>query len=295
MITISDILDYLTGSGIETTYIGDSAIEINGFSSLNNYKRGTITWIKTQEAAERIQDSASIELAVVQNGVKTDIENTLYSDNSKAVFFGILEHFYGDKDEHPLIGEGTYISPKVKIGNNVRVGHNCTLDGDIIIGDNTVIWNNVTIINNVRIGSDCTIYSGCVIGHDGFSYTENEFHEKKMVKHFGGVSIGSNVHIGENTCICRGTIDDTIIRDGVRIDAMTHIAHNCSIGENTTIIAGNIFGSVSIEENAYIANATVRNHISIGEKAFIGMGSVVVKDVETGQTVAGVPAKPFKK
>ena len=87
MITISDILDYLTGSGIETTYIGDSAIEINGFSSLNNYKRGTITWIKTQEAAERIQDSASIELAVVQNGVKTDIENTLYSDNSKAVFF----------------------------------------------------------------------------------------------------------------------------------------------------------------------------------------------------------------
>ena len=192
------------------------------------------------------------------------------------------------------MGQFTYLSPKVKLGKNVRIGHNCTLDGDITIGDGTVIWNNVVIVNRVTIGRDCDIHSGAVIGHDGYAYTEDALHKKTMIKHFGGVSIGDRVLIGENVCISRGTIDDTILESGVKIDALGHIAHNCWFEEDAAMaVPCSVSGSVHIGRNGYLAGTIIRNQCVIGENAFIGMGAVVVKDVPSGETVVGNPAKPF--
>ena len=213
----------------------------------------------------------------------------------KKAFFSALEHFFAREQARPAIGQFTYISPDVKLGENVRIGHNCTLDGDIEIGDNTIIWNNVSIINRVRIGHDSEIHSGAVIGHDGFGYTEDADGTKTMVRHFGGVHIGNHVHIGDNVCICRGTIDDTWLDDGVKVDNLSHIAHNCRLGKNVALAYPcRLGGSTHIDENAYLSGAVVRNQCHIGERAFVGMGAVVVKDVEAGVTVVGNPARPYK-
>ena len=117
-----------------------------------------------------------------------------------------------------------------------------------------------------------------------------------MVKHFGGVSIGNDVLIGENVCISRGTIDDTVLEDGVKIDALGHIAHNCWFGRNAAMpVPCSVSGSVHVGENAYLAGDIIRNQCTIGKDAFVGLGAVVVKDVAPGQTVVGNPAKPFIK
>ena len=166
----------------------------------------------------------------------------------------------------------------------------------ITIGDDTVIWNSVVLLNRVTVGSRCDIHSGAVIGHDGYAYTEDAGHHKVMVKHFGGVSIGNDVLIGENVCISRGTIDDTVLEDGVKIDALGHIAHNCWFGRNAAMpVPCSVSGSVHVGENAYLAGDIIRNQCTIGENAFVGLGAVVVKDVAPGQTVVGNPAKPFIK
>ena len=81
----------------------------------------------------------------------------------------------------------------------------------------------------MTIGKNCDIHSGAVIGHDGFGYTEDAAHNKTMVKHFGGATIDDDVLIGDNVCVVRGTIDDTFIDDGVKIDNMSHVAHNCRL------------------------------------------------------------------
>ncbi|MDE6455038.1 MAG: hypothetical protein K2L38_03840, partial [Dysosmobacter sp.] len=178
----------------------------------------------------------------------------------------------------------------------VRIGHNCTLDGDITIGDGTVIWNNVVIVNRVTIGRDCEIQSGTVIGHDGYAYTEDAGHKKTMVKHFGGVVLGDRVHLGMNNVIARGVIDDTVIGEGTKMADLCHVGHNNQVGPDVSFISGCIInGSCSIGENAYISTSVLRNQSIIGEGAMVGMGAVVVKNVIPGETVVGNPAKPFRK
>lgn len=292
---ISGILDFLQVDGCPYTFSGNPEDTVEGFSSLGRYKLGSFTWIKTQKNIPAGLDLSRLALVFVAEEVDAgDASNVIRSPESKRAFFSTMEHFYAQEEERPAIGQFTYISPRVKLGKNVRIGHNCTLDGDITIGDGTVIWNNVVIVNRVVIGKDCDIHSGAVIGHDGFAYTENAEHQKTMVKHFGGVTIGDRVLIGENVCVSRGGIDDTVVEDGAKVDSLSHIAHNCHLGENVSLAAPcRTNGSVVVGRNACLAGAIVRNQRRVGEDAFVGLGAVVVKDVEPGALVAGNPAKPL--
>ncbi len=292
---IKDILDWLDAEARAYRFEGDKSKEVTGFSSLTNYKEGTVTWIKKRENIPKHADIHAIALAVVQKNHEVDCPNQIITEESKAVFFGIIEHFFHQESVLPEVGQGTYISPEVVIGKNVKIGYNCVLDGKIVIGDNAQIYHNVTIINKVTLGKNCVIQSGVEIGHDGFGYSEDREYNKSMVKHYGGVNIGNDVWIGANTTVARGTIDDTNIGDGCKIDNLCQIAHNVQLSDKTAVITGAIIlGSVKTEENAYIAPSIIRNQAQIGANAFVGMGAVVTKDVPENDVVAGVPAKSIK-
>lgn len=293
---IAEILRFLASAQVPFIFHGDEAADVERFSSLAHYSPGTFTWVKTQDSIPAGFDCSAVTLAIVSEGVTGAFPNVIETPQSKHAFFSTMEHFYAEDEERPAIGQFTYISPRVKLGKNVRIGHNCTLDGDITIGDGTVIWNNVTIINRVTVGQRCEIQSGCVIGHDGFGYTEDDAHCKTMIRHFGGVVIEDDVLLSSNSCVCRGTIDDTRIGAGAKIDTLCHIAHNAQIGRSAALVAGTLlYGSSVIGENAYIASGIVRNQCSVGENSVIGMGAVSVKDVAPGQTVIGNPARPYVK
>jgi UDP-3-O-[3-hydroxymyristoyl] glucosamine N-acyltransferase len=117
-----------------------------------------------------------------------------------------------------------------------------------------------------------------------------------MVKHFGGVVIGSYVTIFENCSISRGVIDDTVIEQGTKIDAEVRVGHNCIIEEHSAFVCGSmLYGSCHFGRNSYIASGTIKNQVKIGENGFVGIGAIVLRDVVPGQTVVGNPAKPFVK
>lgn len=295
---ISEILRFLDEEKIPYTFEGNEADEIEGYSSLKNYRSETFTWIKDRK--NLTGNTGEIKLAFACEQIEGKASNLIRTDNlehSKRAFFSCIERFYGNHDVKEGVGSNCYIGPDVRIGKNVRIGHNCVLDGKIVIGDNTRIWNHVTMINNITTGRFCEIRSGAVIGHDdSISYTEDENLKKIPVKHFGGVLLGDNVVIGENSTVCRGTIDNTVLEDNVWIDAQTMISHNCYLHKNATVVgASRLFGSVTLEENAYVTSAIIRNQLTIGRDALVGMGAVVTKDVASGITVVGNPAKEFSK
>jgi len=219
--------------------------------------------------------------------------NVIFADDSKAVFFGILSHFFYEKKNYG-IAETAVVKTKT-IGSNVTIGHNSFVCEEVKIGDNVRIGNNASIESPCEIGSDTFIHSGVVIGVDGYSFYETNG-IKKQVPHFGKVSIGSNVVIGANTVIDRGTIDDTVIGDNSQIGVNTSISHNDRIGKNCQILCGaTLCGSVYVGEGSYIApNSTIKNGVKIGKHCMVGIGTVLKKDLPDGYIANGSSKKVMK-
>jgi UDP-3-O-[3-hydroxymyristoyl] glucosamine N-acyltransferase len=177
--------------------------------------------------------------------------------------------------------DSCHISPDARFGQNITIGERANIYGGVHIHDNT------------HIGNDVVIKPNSVIGGDGFGYAVRPGYPPVKIPHFGGVSLGNNVHIGSGTNIDQGTHRPTIISDDVKIDNGVHIAHNVNVGERSLIIAhAEISGSVIIGKDVWVApNTSIREKLVIGDRAFIGIGSVVTKNVPAGVTVFGSPAR----
>lgn len=309
-IDINDILYYLKDKNIKYNYFGKNNISVNGYSSLNNIKNNCITWIKDQSFYE---EELLIGLKDVIFIVHTDVKfeqtdnkdiSFIVCENPKEVFFSTLNEFFLQKEFKNFISTNSIIETKI-VGKDVYIGHNCYIGESVIIGDNVVIKNNVSIEGEVEIGNNSILNSGVVIGTDGFGYFQNDQAINVKVPHYGGVRIGENVEIGANTCIDRGTLEDTIIGNNVKIDNLKQIAHNVIIEDNC-IILSNIPGSVILKKNSYIApGSTIKNHIIIGENSLVGMGvliteniaknSIVARSIKKNRVITGVSTNIIKK
>ena len=206
----------------------------------------------------------------------------------------ILTAFFQTETYMPGI-HPTAVVESNQIGKNVHIGCHTYIGKNVAIGDNVVIKNNVSIEGKVSIGDNTLIHSGVFIGLEGFGFFKNEKGNNTRVPHFGGVKIGHDVEIGANSCISRGTLDDTVIGNYVKFDNLSHVGHNVVIEDNCTIILSTLSGSVHIGENSYIGvRSVVKNQVTIGKNCLIGMAAAVTKDVEDNKVVAGVPAKVLR-
>lgn len=296
MMTVGDILKYLKNNHEIFEWTGDEELSIRGYCPLNQRKDYCVTWAKSSRYLNMVSKAERSKLLIVIGndiGDDEDVGNYIQCENPKKVFFQILQHFFVEQTS-PEIAPDAVILTK-RIGKNVSIGHGCYIGAQVDIRDNVVIGNHVSIEAPAIIGQGSMIHSGVIIGADGFGYYKDGS-EYGKVPHLGGVKIGQNVEIGANTCIDRGTMEDTVIEDGVKIDNLCHIAHNVCIGKNSLVIAMSMLGGSSvIGEHSYVApGAMVMNQISVGDHSLIGMGSVVTKDVEPGKVVAGVPAKVLR-
>src|SRR5699024_11132671 len=267
------------------TFKGNEEDIVKGFSSLFNYKSNTLTFISSmydyKDFYSKNKDKIVQLIITSSNNIDdyVNANNIIQVDNSKIVFFDILDKFYNEDEEvNSIITSNqteSFISDKAIIGGNVKIGIGCAIEPNVCIGDNTEIHHNVVIRSKSKIGKNCTIYSGTVIGERGFNPQTLEDNSRHMIRHYAGVTIKDDVHIGDNCTINRGTIDDTVIEDGVKLNTMVHIAHNNFIGSNTVItMPTHVCGSVTIGKNCHIAATTIRNQCNIGENATLGLGSV---------------------
>ncbi|MEC7310091.1 UDP-3-O-(3-hydroxymyristoyl)glucosamine N-acyltransferase [Vibrio crassostreae] len=182
------------------------------------------------------------------------------------------------------------------IPGSVTIGKNVVIEDDVEIGEGTVIEHNVVIHSGTRIGKNCLIRTHSSIGGGGFNYVTTETGLTKLPD-LGGVDIGDDVEIGSNTCIVKGLINDTVIKQGVKIDNLVHIAHDCFIDEGAFIIASaEVSGYVSIGKRSRIApGSVVKQRVKIGDDVVVGMGAVVFKNIADGLVVVGNPAKPLRQ
>ena len=217
-------------------------------------------------------------------------------EDPRKAFAKIMSAFF-QEIETRQIAKSALIADDVKIGKNVSIGHNtiiensCEIGDNVTIGSNNVIKRKTVIKSNVRIGSNNTI------GDIGFGFEKNINGQYERIQHMGNVFIADYVEISNNVCIDRAVLGSTIIGENSKIDNLVHIAHGVKIGKNTLIIANTmIAGSSVIGDNVWIApSSSILNKILINDNSVIGMGAVVLKDVEKNSIIAGNPGRELKK
>ena len=222
-------------------------------------------------------------------------------------------------DPSAEIGAGASIGPFVVIGEGVRIGPNArifahvTIAEEAVIGADALLQTGVKIGARVRIGDRFIAQPGAVIGADGFSFvtpTPGNVEQARAegvigakaqesyvrINSLGSVVIGDDVEVGANSCVDRGTIADTLVGDGSKIDNLVQIGHNVKVGR-TCLICGHVAvgGSTVIGDRVVLGGkAAVADHLTIGANSVITGNSGVASNVPPNRIMMGYPAVPME-
>jgi UDP-3-O-[3-hydroxymyristoyl] glucosamine N-acyltransferase len=175
-----------------------------------------------------------------------------------------------------VIAESAQVGAHAFIGEGVRIGARCFIGPGVIIERNAVIGDDSRFMARVFVGHDvvfgrrCVVQPGAVIGGDGFGYAPEKGAWIK-VPQIGAVNIGDDVEIGANTTIDRGALDDTVIEEGVKLDNLIMIAHNCRIGAHSALAAcAAIAGSSTLGKRCILGGMVgITGHVTLCDDVIV--------------------------
>jgi UDP-3-O-[3-hydroxymyristoyl] glucosamine N-acyltransferase len=294
---------------------GDGAIELRGVAAPERAGLHDLIYVEKAKHADRAAASAAL-CVIAADDIALEGKTILRNAQPKLAFAKaaalILDRAPIASGIHPSaivaplakvnpsagIGPFAVIGEDAHIGEGTQIGAHSVIGAGCWIGEHCRIHPRVTLYAGVRIGNRVEIHSGAVIGADGFGYAQGEGRYWKFPQ-AGIVEIADDVEIGANTTIDRGSLDDTRIAEGVKLDNLVHIAHNCQIGAHT-VMAALVGLSGSCEFGKHVV---VGGQAGFGEQCYLEDGAVIGgqsgvlggKTIRSGQTVWGTPARPLEK
>jgi len=190
---------------------------------------------------------------------------------------------------YAVLGEGA------RIGDRAIIGSHCSVGAGVEIGDDSQLFPSVTVYAGSRIGKRVTLHAGVRIGSDGFGYVQRDGQHLK-IPHVGRCIVEDDVEVGANSTIDRGSIDDTVIGAGTKIDNLVQIGHNVRVGRVCLIMSqAGIAGSTRVEDGCMILGQVgISGHLTIGKGARLAAQAGVFGDIPAGETWSGYPARPHK-
>ncbi len=307
-ITTGEIAEILEG-----TVDGDPDVWIHGPSPIEEGRPGTVSFLANPKYEQFLYSTNASAVLVHEDfsPVMKINPSLIRVKNVEASVSKLFGHFQSNLGIERGIDSLAYVDQNAKLGKNVSVGKFAIINDGVFLGDDSVIHPQVYVGKNVKIGKgvtlfpgvkvyhdcvigdNCIIHSNAVIGCDGFGYTKNSEGKYEKVPHLGKVIIEENVEIGSNTVVDRGTIGNTIIKSGVKLDNLIQIAHNVELGHNTVMAAqSGIAGSTKVGNDCIIGGQSgMVGHIKVADgtqvQAQSGIGGSVKK---VGTKLHGTPA-----
>jgi len=310
----------------------ENDIEITRLSPPKSADENTLALALSEEEIANLAYSKA-RAAVVPLGVSLENIITLEVERPRLAMMKLLHLFCVPIDAPEGVHSTAVVHPEAVLGKNVSVGPNVVVGRGAEIGDNTKLVANVYIGKFVKIGKNCLFHAGVNIGDnaiignnviihhgasiaaDGFSFVtespgtietakqqgnlEGDFSQQKIYKipTIGSVTISDDVEIGANTCIDKGTVENTFIGRGTKIDNLTMIGHNCKVGENCLIVSQvGISGSVEIGDRVVLAGQVgIADHVNIGSDSIVMAQAGVSKSFPSKSIVIGTPASYRKE
>ena len=242
--------DALAG-GVEVR--GDDGVEIHGLAPIDSASRGEITHLSAPSYRRFLAATAASAVLLREADAAASPVTAVVVANPYLAF-ALVSQLFEDAPQlppgvdaaahvaasarvHPsaAVGPHAVVAAGADIGAGVQIGAGAYLGEACRVGAGSVIHPNATLYYRTRIGARCVVHSGAVIGAPGFGFTPDERGRLEAIAQIGGVVLGDEVSVGACSTIDRGTLTDTVVRDGVKIDNQVQIGHNCDIGEHTVI------------------------------------------------------------
>jgi UDP-3-O-[3-hydroxymyristoyl] glucosamine N-acyltransferase len=294
---------------------GDGSIEISGVAAPERASSGDLIFVDAAKHAERAAASAA-QCVVVPEGISIADKTLLRAKEAKVAFAKaaalLREPSVIANGVHPTaiiaplakvapsasIGPYAVIGEDTHIGDHTQIGAHCVIGAGCWVGDVCRIHPRVTLYANVRVGNRVEIHAGAVLGADGFGYAYGEGRHWKFPQ-TGIIEIADDVEIGANTTIDRGSLDDTRIAEGVKLDNLVHVGHNVKIGARTVVAAQTgISGSSVLGHHVIVGGQVgIADHCTLEDQSIAGAqaGIPTGKTIRSGQVVWGTPARPLDK
>jgi UDP-3-O-[3-hydroxymyristoyl] glucosamine N-acyltransferase len=282
----------------------DNDIKISGLNSLLDATQSELTFLENKKYVNDLKNTKAAAILVnLENSKEVPSSTIAIICEEPYLFLAKISKLFAPNiieldGEKPLVGGGTKVMPNVYIGKNSKIGRDCTImagafiGDNVTIGNNTVIYPNVSIYRDCIIGNDCIIHAGTVIGSDGFGFANTKDGKYIKIYQNGNVIIGSDVEIGANCTIDRAVFKSTIIEDGVRIDNLVHIAHNCKIGKGCILVTQvGLSGSTTLHPYVVMGGQSATSgHLEIAAFTTIAARGGVTKSItEPKKSWAGFP------
>jgi len=295
---------------------GDPGLSVRGVAPVDEAGPDQLAPLTTKRYAKYARDSRAGAFLVteeMQGYVDDDRPCIVVSEPPRALI-ALLTRLHPPTESPAGVHPTAVLGTGVRLGADVAIGPYAVLGDGVEVGDGSRVGAHVVVGNQARIGAGCTLHahvvlyphsvladrvilhSGVRIGADGFGYAFLDGAHRR-VPHVGRVVIGSDVEIGANTTVDRGSIGDTVIEDGVKIDNLVMVGHNVYIGAGSMIAAmAGISGSTRIGRGVWMGGqAGLIGHLDIGDGARLLVASKTMRDVPPGETMSGHPARPHRE
>ena len=308
--SLKQIIGNLHKNSLDISVNDNTDFIIDGINTLNKSTKSNLTFFHNIKYKKELINTKAAACLIHSNYLNFIPKSctALITNQPYKGFILTLSLFYPPLKSNGQITKKCSIHKSSKIGKNVEIQDGVIIKDNVYIGDNSIICSNSVIGENVNIEDNVIIYDNCcikncfignnseiqagvILGSNGFGFAIEKDNFENFT-HIGKVIIGNNVKIGSNSTIARGSLEDTIVGNNVRIDNQVHIAHNVQIGDNC-LIAGQsgIAGSTILGKNIMIGGQVgISGHLNIGDNVKIAAKSGVIKDIKKNSTVGGYPA-----
>jgi UDP-3-O-[3-hydroxymyristoyl] glucosamine N-acyltransferase len=268
---------------------GNPDILIRQVGSLERAGPGQIAFLSNPKYRARLEGTRASAVILGEGMEQLTALPRIVCANPYAYFARVSQIFNPATTQAAGVHATAVIAPGARLGLRVSIGAGCVVGEGVTIGDDSCLYPGVVVYPGCRIGARAILHSGVVIGADGFGIARDEGRWLKIPQ-VGAVAIGDDVEIGANTTIDRGTMDDTVIGDGVKLDNQIQIGHNCRVGAHTAM-AGcvAVAGSADIGSHCTIgAGALILGHLSICDHADISADTVISRPIRKPGTYTGM-------
>ncbi len=286
---------------------GDPSTVVSNVATLSNASNDSLTFFANSKYKSELKETNAAAVVLREHDVEFCPTASLVTTDPYLLFARIASDFDTSKQFQPgihaaavidsscdvpstcKIGAGVVLAMNVELGEHVFVGANSVVEKDTKIGESSWISSGVIIHEGTEIGLRAIIHPGVVIGADGFGFSEAKDSAWVKIPQMGRVIIGDDVEVGANTTIDRGTLSDTVIGNGVKLDNLVQIGHNVIIGDHTAIVAQTgVAGSTAIGKRCRIGGQVgIAGHLKIIDDTTIAARTTVIKDIKDSGVYAG--------